>query len=124
MNFRTFQFTFTFTPKNQAEARSVRDIIQQFRMHAAPQIDDSGGGRYFIVPSIFNIEYMFAHSNMGGRNANLHKFAPCVLKTIHVDYSQDVGWITHDDGMPVKTVLVLQFQETEILTKEKINEGY
>lgn len=127
MEFRTFQFTFHFTPKSKAEAKTVRDIIQQFRIHAAPQIDDQeGGGRYFIAPSVFNIEYMFSNTNTGqsGRNENLHKFAPCVLRSIVVDYSQEVGWVTHDDGMPVKTLLVLEFQEMEILTKERIQQGY
>ena len=129
MEFRTFQFTFHFTPKSKAEAKTVRDIIQQFRIHAAPEIDNNGGdsaGRYFIAPSVFNIEYMFSNTNTGqsGRNENLHKFAPCVLRSIVVDYSQEVGWVTHDDGMPVKTTLVLEFQEMEILTKERIQQGY
>lgn len=127
MEFRTFQFTFTFTPKSKQEAKVVRDIIKQFRFHAAPESDRNGGGRYFLAPSVFNIEYMFSDTTSGksGPNTNLHKFAPCVLTGITVDYAQDVGWVTFDDGMPVKTSLTLKFQETEILTKENImTKGY
>lgn len=121
MEFRTFQFAFTFTPRSKSEADAVKKIIQQFRFHAAPEIDRNGSGRYFVVPSVFNIEYMFEN----GPNKNLHKFAPCVLTGIVVDYAGDVGWVTHDDGMPVKTSLILKFQETEILTKESImSKGY
>jgi len=120
MDFRTFQFDFTFTPKSPEEANTVRDIIRLFRYHAAPQIDSSGTGRYFIVPSIFNIEYRYLEQ----RNENLHKFAPCALTTVQVDYAPEVGWVAHNDGMPVKTRMTLQFKEMEILTKEKIQEGY
>lgn len=127
MEFRTFQFTFTFTPKSPQEAKAVKDIIKLFRFHAAPEMDKNQEGRYFIVPSVFNIQYMFADAvnQKSGPNTNLHKFAPCVLTSIVVDYAPDVGWVTHDDGMPVKTMLALQFQEIEILTKESImTKGY
>ena len=76
--------------------------------------------RSFKVPSFFNIEYRY----MENRNENLHKFAPCALTTVMVDYAPEVGWVAHNDGMPVKTRLTLQFKETEILTKSRIQEGY
>lgn len=123
MGFRTFQFDFTFTPKSAEEAATVRDIIKMFRYHAAPEIDSTSkntSGRYFIVPSMFKIEYR----HMEERNENLHKFAPCALTTVQVDYAPEVGWVAHHDGMPVKTRMTLQFKEVEILTKEKIQEGY
>ena len=121
MDFRTFQFDFTFTPKSSAEAQTIRDIIKLFRKHSAPNIHagDSGGGRYFDVPAVFQIEYM----HLGNVNENLHKFAPCVLQSIVVDYAPEVGWVTFNDGMPVKTRLTLMFKETEILTRDKIEQG-
>ena len=118
MDFRTFQFDFTFTPKGPAEAQTVRDIIKLFRKHSAPNLYQ-GGGRYFDVPAIFQIEYM----HLEKVNENLHKFAPCVLTSIVVDYAPEVGWVTFTDGMPVKTRLTLMFKETEILTRDKIENG-
>lgn len=120
INFREFQFHFTFTPKSAREAKSVREIIKSFRLHGAPELDRSGAGRYFIVPSTFNIDYIFN----GDYNPNLHHFQPCVLTSIQVDYAQDVGWVAFEDGMPVKTHMVLQFKEIEILTKEHIDQGF
>ena len=120
MDFRTFQFDFTFTPRNASEAEEVRNIINLFRFHAAPEIPDSNAHRYFVTPSVFNIEYM----HLDKANKNLHKFGACVLTTILIDYAPEVGWVAHDDGMPVKTRMTLQFKETEILTKQKIKEGY
>ena len=118
---REFQFDFSFTPKSAAEAQTVRDIIRMFRFHAAPELEgQSGAGRYLIVPSTFNIEYYFGSS----QNQNLHQFSTCVLTSIIVDYAREVGWVTFDDGMPVKTYMTLNFKETEILTKQKIDQGY
>jgi hypothetical protein len=120
MDMRTFQFDFTFTPKSPNEAETVREIIKLFRKHAAPNLYGGYEGRYFDVPSVFQIEYM----HLEKRNENLHKFAPCVLTSIVVDYAPEVGWVTYNDGMPVKTRLTLMFKETEILTRDKIDQGY
>lgn len=120
MDLRTFQFDFTFTPKSAAEAATIREIIKLFRKHAAPNMYEKGAGRYFDVPATFQIEYM----HLSKRNENLHKFAPCALQSIVVDYAPEVGWVTFNDGMPVKTRLTLMFKETEILTRQKIEEGY
>jgi hypothetical protein len=120
MDLRTFQFDFTFTPKSPAEAATVREIIKLFRKHAAPNMYEKGAGRYFDVPATFQIEYR----HMDKLNPNLHKFAPCALQSIVVDYAPEVGWVTFNDGMPVKTRLTLMFKETEILTRNKIEQGY
>jgi hypothetical protein len=89
-------------------------------LHGAPELDKSSSGRYFITPSTFNIDYIFN----GDYNPNLHHFQPCVLTSIQVDYAQDVGWVAFEDGMPVKTHMVLQFREIEILTKEHVDKGF
>lgn len=120
MDFRKFQFDFLFTPKNENEAANVRAIIEAFKIHSAPEIDEPTGGRYFIVPSVFDIAIYFN----GNVNTNVHKFAMAALQTVVVDYAPQ-GWITHEDGMPVQTRLTLQFQEMEIMTKQKIKDkGY
>lgn len=121
MDFRRFQFDFTFTPKSKEEAATIRNIIKLFRYHSAPGIHgDNAMGRYFDVPAVFQIEYMHKEK----KNSNLHSFAPCVLETIMVDYAPEVGWVSFEDGMPVKTRLTLQFKETEIMTRDKIEQGY
>ena len=120
IDFRTFQFHFVFTPKSRDEALTVQNIIKTFRLHAAPEIDyGTAGGRYFIVPSVFEIEVFFD----GQPNKAVSRIATCALETIRVDYAQH-GWVTHDDGMPVQTHMTLQFKEMDLMTKDKINAGY
>ena len=119
MGFRTFQYDFTFSPRNEKEADSVRQIIQMFKLHQVPELNPNTLGRYYITPSTFDIEYMFK----GGKNKNLHSISTCVLKTVFVDYSP-TGWTAYEDGMPVQTRLILSFEETEMMTKKRISEGY
>jgi hypothetical protein len=59
---RTFQMTFLFTPYSQKEAKSVQNIIKQFKFHAAPEIGGGTGnaqGLFFIPPSTFNLKYFY-----------------------------------------------------------------
>ncbi len=120
VKFREYQFTFTFTPKTSAESDQIKEIIKFFRFHQLPELDQGGAGRYFIVPSFFQLDYIFN----GSSNApNLHKFQPAVLKSVFVDYAPN-GWATYDDAFPVQTIMVLQFQEIKIMTKEEVELGY
>lgn len=131
VDMRTFQFDFIFTPKSEREAFNVRQIIKAFRFHAAPEVDPYTG-RYFIAPSIFNIEYMYAPppkggasgvTNIGKKNQNIFQMMTLVLQKLSVDYAP-FGWSTYNDGMPIQTHLSMVFKETEILTKTKVNMGY
>lgn len=129
VDMRTFQFDFIFTPKSPQEAANIRQIIKAFRFHAAPEIDPYTG-RYYIAPSLFNIEYMYAPADStssgnitGKRNQNIFQMMTLVLQKLSVDYAP-FGWSTFNDGMPIQTHLSLVFKETEILTKTKVNMGY
>jgi hypothetical protein len=118
IDYRTFQFDFLLTPKSRQEADSIRSIIQAFKFYSAPEL--SAVGRYFVVPSTFDIKFNF----QGVENTFVHKLAPSVLTAVVSDYAPQ-GWVSHQDGSPVQTRLTLQFKETEILTKEKIKDkGY
>lgn len=120
---RTFQFDFTFTPKSQEETQQINSIIQTFRYHAAPVIqgNDAGSklGLYFVVPSTFNIQYLFA----GNTNQNIPLIGECVLESVSVDQAPN-GWATFTDGSPVQTRLTLQFKEMDIIDKNAIQQGY
>ena len=118
IDLRRFQFDFIFTPKSPQEAKNVRNIIKAFRFHAAPEIR-SDFSRYYVAPSTFNIEFMYKDKI----NQNIFQMTTCVLNRLSVDYAP-YGWATFNDGMPVQTILSMSFQETEIITKSKVNEGY
>jgi hypothetical protein len=118
IDLRTFSYTFFFSPKNEREAKSIRDIIKAFRFHAAPEINKDFG-LFYIAPSTFDIDFM----HRGRRNTNIHQVKTCVLTHYDVDYAP-FGWSTHKDGMPIQTKLNLVFKEVEMLDKGEIENGY
>jgi hypothetical protein len=122
VGFRSHQFDFTLTPHSKQEAEEIKKIVKAFKFAAAPEIPTNaifGKGIYFKVPDRFNIKFLYN----GQENRNVHRITECVLQNVNVDYAP-MGWSTFDDGNPVQTRLTLQFQETEIVDKTRIAEGY
>ena len=107
-------------------------------------------GQYLTPPQLFKIKFVFlggnglsstignvfssALSNLGlgslitsnptstitnGQAAKVMSIQECVLESVNVDYAPN-GWSAFNDGYPVQTKLSLQFKETQILTKDKI----
>jgi hypothetical protein len=122
IGFRKFNLNFLFTPNTQAEALKINQIIATFKYHFAPQLATKTGatnGMFFIPPSYFNVEFMFNFDE----NKFLPRYGDCVLTDIDVNYAPN-GFAAHNDGAPVQTQLSLNFQEIEIITKDKLAAGY
>jgi hypothetical protein len=113
---RSFSFQFSMMPNNAKEAQTISDIVTAFRFHAMPEIEGSDlAGRTMIAPSTFDIEYK--------PNAHLHKISTSVLESVEVQYGGERTQFFVDDH-PVQTNLTLNFKELEIITKERIQEGF
>lgn len=119
-NLRTFTFDFRLIPRNAVESNLIKIIIDKLKYYSAPRIPNNTSGRYFIPPAQFEIEFYNSPNNS---NPFLFKTKKCALKSISVDYSPN-GFATFANGAPVETRLQLQFQETTILDRNAIAEGY
>jgi len=123
MNLRTFTYNFTFSPKNREETEDVQKIIQLFRFHMSPELKGEAN-RFLTLPSEFDIHYMYqAQDGQASENDYYNKIATCVCTGCDVNYTPD-GVKSFEGGAPTKITMTLSFQETELLTKERINEGY
>ena len=123
MALRTFTYNFTFAPKNEQEALEVQKIIQLFRFHMAPELRP-GVNRYLGLPSQFDIHYMYLSKDGATSENNFYnRIATCVLQNCDVNYTPN-GVKSFEDGGPVTTTMTLAFKEIELLTKDKIAEGY
>ena len=124
LNKRKFQFQFKFLPKNKREADEVRNIIFAFRANAAPEfVGGNRQGRKMRVPNTFDIQYMYD----GNENQYLQKISTCVLENITVTYGGDRfrTFTPNEEGAPpVETQCTLEFSEMELITKERIFEGF
>ena len=59
--FRSFNFPFTFAPKNHQELAQVHKIIETFKFHMLPEIQgDVTTSRTFVTPDVFDIKYMIS----------------------------------------------------------------
>ena len=123
MQLRTFTYNFQFAPRNEQESYEVQKIIQLFRFHMAPELRP-GVNRYLGLPSTFDIHYMFLSSaGIASENNFYNRIATCVLQDCSVNYTPD-GVKSFEDGGPTQTTMKLTFKEIELLTKDKIGEGY
>jgi hypothetical protein len=123
MNLRNFSYTFTLAPKNTDERDDIQRIIQLFRFHMSPEVI-SENNRFLRLPSEFDIHYMYQHkSGQASENDYYNKIATCVMTGCDVDYTPN-GVNSFDDGSPTKMTMKLEFTELEMLTKEKVSEGF
>ena len=123
MGVREFTYNFNFAPRNSDETTEVQQIIQLFRFHMAPEMQKANS-RYLTLPSEFDIHYMFKGPNgQGLENDYFNRITTCVLVSVDVNYTPN-GVRSFEDGSPTQIQMGLTFRETEILTKEKINQGY
>ena len=134
---REFSFNFNFMPKSEPEAQAVHNIVTAFKFYAHPElsgVSQTGkvsGGMFWTFPSEFEIKYF----SRGMENEFIHKHAVSVCTGISVSYTPD-GLALHSGTVgpgvrdwtqgnpPVRTDLKIQFREVELLTKERIKDGY
>jgi hypothetical protein len=125
LSLREFEYSFQFAPRSEDETHDVQAIIKLFRYHMAPELKGNNH-RYLTLPSTFDIHYMFQDSPTSTQpqeNSFYSKIATCVLETVSVDYSPG-GVHSFADGAPTQINMTLNFKETELLTKDKINDGF
>lgn len=117
---RKFTFDFKLIPRNANESAMIYTIVNRLKYYSAPEIKGGTGGRFLIPPAQFEIEFYDGQDN---QNQYLFKTKKCVLSGISIDYSPN-GFATFRDGAPVETRMQLTFQETVIIDKQAVIEGY
>ena len=126
IGFRKFSYNWKFAPKNVDEVFEVEKIIRTFKFHMLPELpEDDVMGRYYTVPSEFDLFYMFR----GDENAWLNKIQTCVLINMEINYSpnqyQTFRPVQGKSGAPPTEIdMKLDFMETKVITKADVLEGY
>ena len=126
VNFRKFSYTWKFSPKNIKEVQTAENIIRTFKFHMLPELPkDNQFGRYYVVPSEFDIFYMFR----GDENTWMNKIQTSVLVNMDVNYEpNDYNTFRPIEGRtgapPTEIDMKLDFQETKLITKADVLEGF
>jgi hypothetical protein len=129
MENRSFVFEYNFAPRSLKEAEAIftrrtgaagdgMGIIQKFAYHMHPELRDSG--YFFNYPSEFSIVYY----NAGKENQYVRKISTCVLTGMTVDYGSDTGFTTFKEGMPTHATMRLEFLELELMTAQRVYQGF
>ena len=124
INKRSFQYTFKMMPRNKKESDEIKKIVHAFKFNMLPEFEGSDlKGRSFIVPNTFDIEYMYN----GKQNQFLHKISTCVLESMDVTYGGDrykTYTATAEGAPPQETTIALNFKEMEMITRERVEDGF
>ena len=124
---REFSYSFTFIPKNEKESKAVHQIVQTFKLHMHPEMNNTG--REFTIPDVFDIDYMYAAHH---KNNFLHKISTCYCTGMDVTYGGDkftayspTTTYNHLPGAPPQqTAINLKFKEIELIDRKRVEAGY
>lgn len=118
---RTFQFEFVLAARSKEEALQIKKIIEAFRMAAAPSYEGNGeAGRYLIPPDEFEIEFYFDRKQM----ESVPRISTCVLQTVTTDFAPSGQFTTFADGEPMSVRMTMEFKEVELITKQRVEQGF
>lgn len=109
VNLRQHNFTFKLSPRNQDDARALRDIIEQIKVEMHPKTSVRGFGLEF--PSVAKMEFV-------GNNILATDVYYSFISSFNPVYSATGKPSFYKDGTPVAVELQLSFQELNILTRE------
>ena len=121
---RTFDYTFDFWPESKSEATEVSKIIKTLKMAMLPssQKGDVSSSMLLGYPEKFEIKYFV--NGAEAKAPNLFGIGEAVLTGMTVDYATESSVVFHTDGQPMHTNMKLSFMETQIVTRERVeNEG-
>jgi hypothetical protein len=147
----SLQFTFTpKSPQEAKTTKDIIDTFTFYSVPGKSAAMAGDSGQYLTPPQLMTIKFLFmgqngvagsisnvfssALNNLGlntltsnptevigkGKTAKVMTVSECVLRNVTVDYAPN-GWAAFNDGYPVQTTMSLSFQETEIMTKDKVN---
>lgn len=118
---RTFDFDFEFMPKSRKEVDEVYSIIRTFKRYSLPA--RSYGGRFLDYPAEFRMTFV----NTDKENLYLSRMARCALTGITVKYGTNPFTTFQPDeegAAPTHITMNLSFSEMEILTQDRIDQGF
>lgn len=108
---RPFSFRFDLTPRNDKEAKQVRQIIRVFKQSMAAR---KGVAEIFLkTPMVYELEYI--NGNNGKKHKAIGRIKTCALRNFTVNYTPTNQYMTYDDNANTMTAysLDMQFQELE-----------
>ena len=116
---RAFNLTWNIAPLSSEESNKFLKIKEALSYHMLPE----NNGFLLTTPEEFKIRYMKLDQN---GNPEVNPFYPrsmsCYLQNVNY-LPNDQDDVVHADGAPITSQLQLNFQEIEVLDKNRLREG-
>jgi len=110
---RQFSFDWKMTPRDEEEARIIKNIIRFFKqgMAARKMTGSAGDSSLFLgTPNVFHVQY---RTNQEQNMEGLNRIKTTACTGCSINYTPDGVWSAYEEGQPVSTVMSLRFQELE-----------
>lgn len=117
-NLRTFNYSYRLTPRDAAEANTIKSIIKFFKKNMAPKKESPG--LFLKTPNVFKLKYIFAN---GDQHPFLNNIKVCALTSFTVDYTPDGSYMTYGDGSMTSYQISMQFNELDPIYHNDYDEG-
>ena len=118
IDYRTFSFTFKFTPRNRDESDVVNGLLHAIKDAMLPKrYGDGTSIAAYQVPHEFVIRFMKGTKI----NPYLDQIGLCACTGVEIDYGSD-KFSTHPSGDPVSIDATLTFRELELMERTRYNE--
>ena len=117
IDYRTFSFTFKFTPRNRDESDVVNGLLHAIKDAMLPKrYGDGTSIAAYQVPHEFVIRFMKGTKI----NPYLDQIGLCACTGVEIDYGSD-KFSTHPSGDPVSIDATLTFRELELMERTRYN---
>lgn len=110
---RSFTFNFKLTPREEDEAKMIKNIIRLFKRGMTPSLTKSG--LFLSAPNVFKIKYIY--TGKGDKNdphPYLNRIKVAALRDFSVNYTPDGNYMTYGkDGSMTQYDLSMTFGEID-----------
>jgi len=126
VNFRTFEFVFSFFPMDEADCKNIYQILQTFRRNALPGTEGAGAtgaqatgddSMWLTYPKECEIKYMWKDK----ANPWLHKFKRAVCTAIDIDYTGSGSFTVMRNGFPTEIKMSTRWSEIHLVTRDEVS---
>ena len=117
IDYRSFSFTFKFTPRSRKESDVVNNILHTFKDAMLPKRYGTKSIAAYQVPHEFVIRFMKGTKI----NPFIDQIGLCACTDIDIDYGGD-KFSTHPGGDPVSIDMTIGFRELELMERTRYNE--
>ena len=117
IDYRTFSFTFKFTPRSKKESDVVNNLLHAIKEAMLPERYGTGSIAAYKVPHEFTIRFMRGTQI----NPFIDQIGLCACTGVDIDYGSD-KFSTHPSGDPVSIDATLTFRELELMERTRYNE--